>query len=88
MARTERAVSPAGVVVRLEDLGNGRSKVVLDDVLAAGSGEPKRWEFECFYTSHEFDSGLVGEMALPTSDYQRLGEVLMARLLALNGRVK
>jgi hypothetical protein len=61
---------------------------VLDDVLADAVEKPKSWKFDCFYTSHELDSKLIDEMALPDSDYQRLGEVLLARLLALNGRVK
>ena len=77
-----------GVVVRLEDLGSGRSKLVLDDVTSTADTKPKHWEFDCFYTSHELESTLAGTMALPDSDYQRLGEIVLARLLALNGRVK
>ena len=88
MPSFDPAQSTPGVVIRLVDLGNGQSRLVLDDVLADAVEKPKSWKFDCFYTSHELNSKLIDEMALPDSDYQKLGVVLLARLLALNGRVK
>jgi hypothetical protein len=80
--------SQVGVVVSLVDLGDGTCRVVLDD---ARSDQPKRetsWHFEHFYTHKRLNTAQLDAMSLPVSEYQGLGEALLARLLALNGRVK
>jgi hypothetical protein len=77
-----------GVVLSLLDLGNGKCRVILDDVR---SGQPQRetsWQFTSFYTDRRFDSPQLDAMSLPGADYQELGVAVLARLLALNGRLK
>jgi hypothetical protein len=70
--------------VELED---GSSRIVIDDVR---SSEPQRktsWLFDRFYTHKRVDSKALDAMSLPRDEYQGLGEAVLARLLALNGRV-
>ena len=77
-----------GVVVSLLDLGDGTCRVILDDVR---SDQPRReasWQFECFYTHKRLDSRQLDALALRQGEYQGLGEAVLVRLLALNGRIK
>ena len=77
-----------GVIVSLLDLGDGTCSVILDDVR---SGQPQRetaWQVASFYTNKRFDSRQLDAMSLPEAEYQDLGAAVLARLLALNGRVK
>jgi hypothetical protein len=77
-----------GVVVSLLDLGDGTCRLILDD---ARSDEPRRetsWQFSSFYTNKRVDSRQLDAMSLPKAECQDLGSVVLARLLALNGRVK
>jgi len=72
-----------GVVVCLTDRGNGTSRLILDDVMA----ESGTWRRKPFYAWNEYDSALLNEMSLTDDDYQRIGEALVARLLAITRRV-
>ena len=77
-----------GVVVSLLDLGDGTCRVILDDVR---SDQPRRdasWHFDCFFTHKRLDSRQLDGMSLPSGEYQGLGEAVLTRLLALNGRLK
>ena len=76
-----------GVVVSLVELEDGSTRIIIDDVK---SSEPQRktsWMFDCFVTHKRLDSKALDAMSLPRNEYQGLGEMVIARLLALNGRV-
>jgi hypothetical protein len=76
-----------GIVVSLVELSDGTTRVVLDDV---SSREPKAntaWTFDTFYTHKRLPSGELDRMALSKDEYEGLGVAVLARLLALNGRV-
>ena len=77
-----------GVVVTLLDMGDGTSRIIMDDVAADSESQDTSWKTDCFYTHKRMSSAEIDEMALPATEYQRIGEALMARLLALNGRVR
>ena len=77
-----------GVVVSLLDLGNGRCRIILDDVHSDSPQRETSWRFDCFYTHKPLDSRQLDAMALSAGEYQGLGEAVLARLLALNGRIK
>ena len=81
--RSERAV-----VTCLRDLGDGLSKLIFDDVVSESGSNPVNWSFESFYTLREYPSESLDEMKLTAQQYQEIGENLVARLLALNGRVQ
>ena len=77
-----------GVVVSLLELDDGTSRIILDDVIAEGKDRRTSWKFDCFYTHKRLNSEQIDEIALPDNEYMGLGEAIMARLLALNGRAK
>ena len=79
--------SKFGVVVSLVELEDGSTRIIIDDVK---SSEPQRktsWAFDRFVTHKRLDSKALDAMSLPRDEYQGLGEMVIARLLALNGRV-
>jgi len=77
-----------GVVVSLLDLGDGMCRVILDDVRSDQPQRETSWQFECFYTHKRLDSRQLDALSLPGGEYHGLGEAVLARLLALNGRLK
>ena len=77
-----------GVLVSLLDLGDGTCRVILDDVRSDQSQRDTSWQFERFYTHKRLDALQLDALSLPSGEYQGLGEAVLARLLALNGRLK
>jgi len=78
-----------GVAVCLRDMGNGASRLFFDDVSADKTENPISWKFDCFYTfTPELENNTLDEMQLTNQQFQQIGEAVVARLLALNGRVK
>ena len=80
--------SPVGVVASLRDLGNGTSKLILDDVSSDSTINPIVWTVDHFYTSRDFRNDALDQMNLTAFEYQTIGQNVVARLLALNGRTK
>jgi hypothetical protein len=80
--------SPVGVVASLRDLGNGMSKLIFDDVYGDSTNNPVAWTFTNFFTGRDYENEALDEMNLSAGEYQMIGENLVVRLLALNGRVK
>jgi len=79
-----RVRSKFGVVVSLLQLEDGTTRVILDDVKSAAPQRETSWDFDCFYTHKRLDSKALDAMELPGTEYQGLGEAVLARLLALN----
>jgi len=78
-----------GVVVSLRDMGDGTSRIFMDDVKGDKNEIPITWQHEYFYTfTSEYKNEIVNEMALDDKEFQKIGEAVVARLLALSGRVK
>lgn len=89
MADVDDAIrSQKGVVACLRNMGNGTSKLILDDVSSDSLINPIAWTFESFYTWRDYNDADLGELTLSERDYQMIGENLVLRLLALNGRLK
>jgi hypothetical protein len=80
--------SSEGVVACLRDNGDGTSKLVFDDVDANSTTNPIQWSFSRFYTWREYSDSDLDFMKLSPQEYQAIGENLVARLLARNGRLK
>jgi hypothetical protein len=74
------------VVVTLVDVGDGTSRIVIDDVRTDFPRRDTAWTFDSFYTHKVLESQKLNEMSLPEADYEGLGVSIIARLLALNGR--
>jgi hypothetical protein len=75
------------VVVTLVDLGNGTSRVVIDDVRSDKPTRDTSWQYDCFVTHKVLKSSELEAMSLPDSEFMGVGEAIIARLLALNRRV-
>jgi hypothetical protein len=84
----DRTRSQKGVVACLRKIGNGTSRLILDDVTSDSLTNPIAWSFECFYTWRDYSDTDLDQMNLSDREYQIIGQNLVARLLALNGRVK
>jgi hypothetical protein len=77
-----------GVVVSLLDLGDGQSRLIMDDVRSQRPVRETTWNFDVFYTHQLHGNPALDEMALSDDTYRDIGVALVARLLALNKRVK
>jgi hypothetical protein len=89
MADVDDAIrSENGVVVCLRTTGDGKSKLIFDDVKGNSALNPVAWSFSNFYTWHEYNDEDLDQLKLSSREYQMIGENLVARLLALNGRIK
>jgi hypothetical protein len=75
-----------GVVVCLRDLGNGSSRLIFDDVVAESENNPTAWRFGTFFTWNTYANAELDKMNLSDDQFQRLGEALVARLLAISRR--
>ncbi|WP_297527456.1 hypothetical protein [Thiohalobacter sp.] len=81
--------SKSGLVVCLRDMGNGKSRIFMDDVVADKDKNPITWKYDCFYTfTPEMGNAEIDDMNLTEEQFQNIGMAVVARLLALNGRVK
>jgi len=73
------------VVMSLLDEGDGRSRLLTDDVRSKGAST---WMVDAFFTQKTFDDGCLDSIALTDDDYRDIGIAVVARLLAVNGRTK
>ena len=79
--------SKSGSAICLRDMGNGKSRIFLDDVVADKNKNPITWKYDCFYTfTPELDNAEIDDMNLTEEQFQNIGVAVVARLLALNGR--
>ena len=78
-----------GVVACLRDMGNGTSRLFLDDVVADKEANPINWSHEYFCTfTPELSNSELESMNLSAEQFEQIGVAVVARLLALNGRDK
>ncbi|MFK2876511.1 hypothetical protein [Rhodanobacter hydrolyticus] len=81
--------SPKGLVACLRDMGNGTSRLFFDDVIADKDVNPINWRHDYFYTfTPELPNSELEDMTLSAQLFEKIGAAVVARLLALNGRVK
>jgi hypothetical protein len=81
--------SEVGLAVCLRDMGNGTSRLFFDDVTADKDVNPINWKYNYFYTfTAELKNNVIDQMKLTDAELQQIGVAVVARLLALNGRVK
>lgn len=89
MEYDDKVRSKVGLAVCLRDMGNGTSRLFVDDVEAESEKAAAVWRPTCFYTfTPELQNSEIDEMALSDEQYQQIGVAIVGRLLALNGRVK
>ena len=77
------------MAVCLRDMGNGTSRILMDDVKSDKQELPINWQYDYFYTfTPEPDNEALENMQLTDEQFQKIGAAVVARLLAINGRVK
>ena len=76
-----------GVLACLRQRGDGTSDLILDDVRADQESNPVSWTFEWFYTRKNLGDERLDSLSLTADQYREIGENLILRLLALNGRI-
>jgi hypothetical protein len=89
MEYDDKIRSKFGVAVCLRDMGNGKSRLFFDDIKSNRENNPTQWAHDYFYTfTPELENDAIDEMQLSPQQYEEIGIAVVARLLALNGRVK
>ncbi len=77
-----------GAVVCIRDMGNGKSRVVLDDVEnTSGSGQGD-WRHKILVTFKDYDTKALNDLELTEEEFAGLGHYVLARLLAVKGVTK
>lgn len=85
-ARKHRAKE--GIVVGLRDLGDGSSRLIIDDVVADDpEAQTPVWRHKVFYTTNTYPNDALDNMKLSDEEFGQIGVAVVARLLAINGRV-
>lgn len=78
-----------GVVVCLRDLGDGHSLLIFDRVVADDPDAPERvWSHKVFSTHNVYPNDRLDFMGLSDQQFQEIGEIVVAQLLAINKRGK
>lgn len=78
-----------GIVICLRDLGDGNSRLIFDDVVADDPTARERiWRHKVFFTHSAYPNDHLDNMELSDQQFQQIGEAVVARLLAINKRVK
>jgi len=89
MKYDDKVRSKVGIAVCLRDMGNGTSRLFFDDVAAEQEYDPSAWHPTRFYMfTPELLNSELDEINLTDDQLQQIGAAVVARLLALNGRVK
>ena len=84
---TDDGVRPeAGVVVTLVDVGDGTSRLIMDDVRR--DPDKSSWTQERFFTHRRWNSKSLDELTLSPDEYRQIGENLVLRLLVLSNRIR
>ena len=89
MEHDDNIRSKHGLAVCLRDMGDGTSRIFFDDVDADRLENPIKWNHAFFYTfTPELENVRINKMGLTDQQFQEIGESVVARLLALNGRTE
>ncbi|MFK8069151.1 MAG: hypothetical protein AB8D52_13025 [Gammaproteobacteria bacterium] len=89
MEYDDKIRSEMGLAICLRDMSNGTSRIFMDDVKSDTQQNPINWCHDYFYTfTPELDNDAIDDMKLTAEQFQNIGAAVVARLLALNGRVK
>jgi len=76
-----------GVVAYLEEQGD-QTRLTYDDVACSTESGCTSWEKTILYTSAKYPSRRLATLSLTKEQYAEIGENLVMRLLALNGKIE
>jgi len=72
----------SGVVCSLRDIGNGKLRLVLDDVSNKNKTTKEKWGHEVVFTWKDYDSKIIENNELPDKELVDIAYNLIARLSA------
>lgn len=76
-----------GVVAYIQETEDGKTMLTFDDV-SSEKQLPIYWRKEVLYTSNSYSSAAMESLSLTKEQYAEIGESLIIRLLALDGKIK
>jgi hypothetical protein len=76
-----------GVVAYIQEIEDSKTMLTFDDV-SSENNLSTNWSKEVLYTSKSYDSNAIENMNLTKEQFAEIGENLIIRLLALNGKLK
>lgn len=89
MEYDDKVRDKVGLAVCLRNMGDGKSRLFFDDVEADAETNPINWKYHTFYTfSPVLENSTLENMDLTDEGFQQIGVAVVARLLAVTGRVK
>lgn len=89
MEHDDKIRSQEGLAICLRDMGNGTSRIFMDDVKSDKQELPVNWKHYCFFTfTPELNNEALANMQLTDQQFQEIGAAVVARLIAISGGVK
>jgi len=70
----------SGVVCSLRDIGNGKIRLILDDVSKKNKSTNEKWEHEVVFTWNDYKSKDIMENKLTNKELINIAHNLIARL--------
>ena len=72
-----------GIVISAVERDSGRIRLAFDDVTATSTESPQHWRATSLFTWNEYDPADIENMSLSDEDFQNIGEMVVARIHAL-----
>jgi len=89
MEYDDKVRSDKGLAICLRDMGNGKSRLFIDDVNGDKDENPINWKYHYFYTfTPEMENSILENMELTDEQFQDIGVAVVVRLLAINRKIK
>lgn len=83
MEGDDRKRGSCGVVCSLREIGNGRLRLVLDDVKNESGFMPGHWKHHVLFTWKDYEVGQIVDLKLSEKQLAGFGFNVLARLVAL-----
>ena len=75
-----------GIIAKLEEVGTAELKLSFYDAVTSGASD--KWQGQALFTEKTYSAAELQELNLSPAQYAEIGENLVVRLLALNGKIK
>ncbi|MBN1007186.1 hypothetical protein [Amphritea pacifica] len=76
-----------GVAACLREVEGGKLRLIFDDIQTDAPRHPVDWRTVMLFTFNDYDKGQMSTLNLSKEDYAMIGENLVIRLLAMEGKL-
>ena len=87
MSQSHPSSTTTGVVATLQQISQGRFRLILDDVKSVSTLDATTWRREGLFTSRDFEISSKRDLDLTKEQLAEIGENLLIRLMASRGSV-